>query len=118
MFVMSLINGSNQAIWQSKVAPEVQGRVFSVRRFVAQITSPVSMAIAGPLADKVFEPGLATADGRLAPFFGAIFGTEAGAGMSLLIFICGMVIVGVSLIAYKTPHIRFVETLIPDHDQI
>ncbi len=117
MFVSSLINGSNQAIWQSKVVPEVQGRVFSVRRFVAQITSPISMAIAGPLADRVFEPGLATSDGRLAPFFGAIFGTGAGAGMSMLIFICGMLIVVVSLIAYQNDHVRFVESLIPDHDE-
>ena len=27
-----LINGSNQAIWQAKVAPDLQGRVFSARR--------------------------------------------------------------------------------------
>ncbi|HMD82526.1 MAG TPA: MFS transporter, partial [Anaerolineales bacterium] len=30
--IVPLVNGSNQAIWQSKVAPDVQGRVFSARR--------------------------------------------------------------------------------------
>ena len=32
------INGSNQAIWQSKVPPDVQGRVFSARRLIAWFT--------------------------------------------------------------------------------
>jgi hypothetical protein len=27
-----MVNGSSQAIWQSKAAPSVQGRVFAVRR--------------------------------------------------------------------------------------
>jgi Na+/melibiose symporter-like transporter len=29
-----LVNGSNQAIWQSKVAPDLQGRVFASRRLM------------------------------------------------------------------------------------
>ncbi|MCB0032019.1 MAG: MFS transporter, partial [Anaerolineales bacterium] len=32
MFFSPLLNGSNQAIWQAKVPPDLQGRVFSVRR--------------------------------------------------------------------------------------
>lgn len=35
MLVNPMLNGSNQAIWQAKVSPEVQGRVFSVRRLIA-----------------------------------------------------------------------------------
>jgi len=35
MSISALINGSNQAIWQAKVAPDVQGRVFSARRLIA-----------------------------------------------------------------------------------
>ncbi|MFN2303534.1 MAG: MFS transporter, partial [Anaerolineales bacterium] len=58
MFIIPILNGSNQAIWQMKVAPEVQGRVFSVRRLIAQITAPISMAVAGPLADRIFEPAM------------------------------------------------------------
>ncbi|MGH2523999.1 MAG: MFS transporter, partial [Anaerolineales bacterium] len=46
-----LINGSNQAIWQAKVAPDVQGRVFSARRLIAWFTNPITPLIAGPLAD-------------------------------------------------------------------
>ena len=42
-----IINGSSQAIWQSKVAPDVQGRVFAARGMIAQIGAPVSMLLAG-----------------------------------------------------------------------
>ena len=64
MFLTSLfsplINTSNQAIWQSKVAPDVQGRVFSARRLIAWFTNPISPIIAGTLADFVLEPAMRT----------------------------------------------------------
>ncbi|MCX6086681.1 MAG: hypothetical protein NTW63_02865, partial [Caldiserica bacterium] len=80
MVVMTIINGSNQAIWQSKVPPALQGRVFSVRRLVAQVTVPVAMLASGPLADKVFGPAMMPA-GSLAPVFG--WGREPRTGVWL-----------------------------------
>ncbi|HEY5596026.1 MAG TPA: MFS transporter, partial [Candidatus Bipolaricaulota bacterium] len=50
-FFIPILNGSNQAIWQAKVDPGVQGRVFAARRLIAQVTAPLAMALAGPLAD-------------------------------------------------------------------
>ncbi len=54
LFAMGLtlpfMNAHSQAIWQAQVPPELQGRVFSVRRFIAQFTSPLSIALAGFLA--------------------------------------------------------------------
>jgi len=41
MLFIPFVNGSNQAIWQSKVPPEMQGRVFAVRSQIAQISAPV-----------------------------------------------------------------------------
>ncbi|NTU54985.1 MAG: MFS transporter [Anaerolineales bacterium] len=52
------VNGSSQAIWQSKVAPDLQGRVFSARRMIAWITDPITPLLAGALADYVTEPGI------------------------------------------------------------
>ncbi|MEA3327085.1 MAG: MFS transporter [Chloroflexota bacterium] len=117
MLVTPLINGSNQAIWQSKVVPDVQGRVFSVRRFVAQITAPLSMAVAGPLADQVFEPAMNPGDHWIGRMLEPIFGTGPGAGMSVLIFICGILVVSVGFGAYQVRQIRNVELLVPDHDE-
>lgn len=116
MVVLPVVNGSNQAIWQAKVAPEVQGRVFSVRRLVAQITAPISMAVAGPLADQVFEPAMTSPGHWLSQLLGPIFGTGPGAGMSVIIVISGILIAGVGLGAYQNRQILHVETLIPDHD--
>ncbi|MEW6420337.1 MAG: MFS transporter [Deinococcota bacterium] len=45
-----IMNAHSQAIWQSQVPPDMQGRVFSVRRLIAQFTVPVSTALAGLLA--------------------------------------------------------------------
>jgi MFS family permease len=118
MFIIPLLNGSNQAIWQSKVAPEVQGRVFSVRRFIAQITAPISMAVAGPLADRVFEPALTSPDNRVMLILSSVFGSSPGSGMGLLILLSGLLVTGVGLMAYRIRAIREVETLIPDHDEV
>ena len=117
MFMSPLINGSNQAIWQAKVDPDVQGRVFSVRRFVAQITAPLSMVVAGPLADQLFEPAMRTGDHGIGRLFEPIFGTGPGTGMSVIIFICGVLVVGVGFGAYQVKQIRNVDQIVPDHDE-
>jgi MFS family permease len=115
--VIPVINGSNQAIWQAKVAPDVQGRMFSVRRLIAQITAPVSMLIAGPLADRVFEPALMPG-GKLAGAFGWLVGTGPGSGMSLIVLGSGLLVVLVGLLPYGIYVVRNVETMLPDHDAI
>jgi MFS family permease len=49
-------NVHSQSIWQSQVPREMQGRVFSVRRVIAQCSSPIGLALAGWLAGR-FDPG-------------------------------------------------------------
>lgn len=110
-----LINASNQSIWQSKVPPDVQGKVFAVRRLIAQITAPLSMLLAGPLADLVFEPAMQP-DGALASVFGGLIGTGPGAGMGLLFVLVGLLSLAMTFVAYMTPMIRQVEDRIPDFD--
>src|SRR5215208_1949011 len=66
--LVPMVNGSNQAIWQSKVAPDLQGRVFSARRLIAWITNPISPIIAGTLADFVLEPAARAGTGLPAAF--------------------------------------------------
>lgn len=112
-----IINGSNQAIWQSKVPPAIQGRVFATRRMIAQISFPVAVLIAGPLADKVFEPAMSS-DGWAAAIFGPIVGTGAGAGMSLMILLSGIVGVVIGLVGYSIPALRDVEDIMPDFDAL
>ena len=120
MFLTSLfsplINTSNQAIWQAKVAPDVQGRVFSARRLIAWLTNPISPIIAGTLADFVLEPAM-RGGGGLPSLFGPLVGRGPGAGMGLLMVICGLGGVLVAVAGYFVPAIRNAEALLPDHDQ-
>jgi MFS family permease len=121
MVVMSLcgplINASNQAIWQSKVAPDLQGRVFSARRLIAWFAQPVSPIIAGTLADFAFEPAM-RGDGMLSQTFGVLVGTGPGAGMGLILVFCSLAAALVGLTGYFIPAIRNAEDLLPDHDTL
>jgi MFS family permease len=113
----SLINGSNQAIWQSKVASDLQGRVFSARRLIAWFTQPIAPIIGGLLADYVLEPSM-RANGGFTAFFSPLVGTGAGSGMSLLLIFCGLAAALMGAIGYFIPAIRNAEDLLPDHDQL
>lgn len=104
-------DSSNQAIWMSKVKPDIQGRVFAARDLIAQIAIPLGAAISGPLADRFFEPAMKNG-GSLARLFGGFFGTEIGAGMALMITLfssCGLLL---ALGGYAFPFLRNVEEII------
>jgi len=114
--IVPVLNGSNQAIWQAKVPPDIQGKVFSIRRLIAWLASPLSMLLAGPLADRFFTPALMPG-GSLVDTFGWLVGTGPGAGMGLMFVISGLLQVAVGLGGYLFPLVRSAEELIPDHDQ-
>jgi DHA3 family macrolide efflux protein-like MFS transporter len=116
-FFTPVINASNQSIWQAKVAPDLQGRVFSIRRLIAWFVNPLSMLIAGPLADYVFEPGM-QAGGFLTGIFGWLVGIGPGRGMSLIFILVGFAAACVGISGYALPFIRDVETHLPDHDAL
>jgi MFS family permease len=117
MFFMPFSNGGNQAIWQSKVPPEYQGRVFSTRGLIATISTPISMVIAGPLADNVMTPAMMPG-GPLAPIFGWLVGVGPGAGIALIFVIVGIIGTAAALIGYAFSDIRDVEKKVPDHDAV
>ncbi|MEE4194446.1 MAG: MFS transporter [Anaerolineae bacterium] len=116
--VGNVINTSNQTIWQSKVAPDAQGRVFSARRLIAWFAQPISPIIGGTLADFVLEPAMANKGSVLSNIFGPIVGTGSGSGMAILFVICGVLTALVALVGYTVPAIRNADTLLPDHDQL
>lgn len=116
MLIMPVLNGSNQAIWQAKVPPDIQGRVFSVRRLIAQISGPVAVLMVGPLADSIFEPQMQTG-GNVASIFGPLVGTTTGSGMAVIMFLSGVVGMIAALCGYLFPAVRNAETLIPDHHE-
>ncbi len=115
LVLLPIVNGCSQAIWQSKVPPAVQGRVFATRRLIAQISNPLGTILAGPLADYVFGPAMMPGGG-LVPVFGWLVGTGPGAGMSLMFLFTGTMGVVISIAAYSFSSVRNVEEILPDHD--
>jgi DHA3 family macrolide efflux protein-like MFS transporter len=113
MFCMPIVNGSSQALWQSKVEPDLQGRVFAVRRMIAMAASPLAYVIVGPLADKVFEPLMAL-DGPLAGSVGRVIGSGPGRGSGLMFVVVGLLSLAATIVAYLNPRIRLVEDELPD----
>jgi MFS family permease len=114
-FFVPFIVGANRAIWQAKVAPDLQGRVFSLQSALRTASMPLGYLMAGPLADTVFEPAMA-AGGPLTNTFGWLVGIGPGAGVGLM-FACTAVLgTAVSLSGYLFSAVRCVEVELPDHD--
>jgi MFS family permease len=113
MFMNPIINGSSQALWQSKVAVDVQGRVFAVRRMFAWIAMPMAYILAGPLADYVFNP-LLVEGGALAESVGKVIGVGQGRGSGFLFIWLGCLTLLVSFLGYIYPRVRLVEDELPD----
>lgn len=112
-FLMSFVNAGNQSLWQSKVPAHLQGRVFGLRRLIAQIVVPVSGLIGGPLADHILEPAM-RADGWLAPWFGRVVDVGPGGGIGLLFVASGLAVALTNLGTLFVPMVRHADTLVPD----
>jgi len=118
VFFVPIINGSNQAIWQAKVPPDLQGKVFSIRRLIAWFVSPLAMLVAGPLADRLLEPAMRNPQSWLATSLGWLIGTGPGRGMALLFIVGGGLAALVGISGYFFPILRQADTLLPDHDTL
>lgn len=107
-FCAPFTSSCGQAIWRSKVQPEVQGRVFATRFLLTHLATPLGAVIAGPLADHIFEPAMVPGM-PLAMALGGLFGSGAGAGMSLQITVFASLGVAVTLGGYGIPKLRRIE---------
>lgn len=105
----------NQSLWQAKIDPAIQGRVFSIRRMIAQLGTPLALLMAGPLADRVFGPAMAPG-GALTPWLGGMFGDSAGAGVRVLVCLLGVFAAINSWMVWRSSHVRNVETELPDFE--
>jgi MFS family permease len=110
-FLLPVLNGSSQSIWQAKTPADIQGRVFTARRMIAQITSPVAFIIAGPLADRVFQPGFA---GEFGDQFAWLLGSSTGRGYAAMWVLFGLATTAFGLAGWLRPAARHVERDIPD----
>lgn len=108
-----IIAGCVKVIWQSKVPPDLQGRVFAMRRVIAVSTMPFALMVAGPLADDVLEPLMAE-DGLLASSIGQVIGVGPGRGIGLLFIVLAFVLLVQVLFALRSKALLTIEDDLPE----
>jgi DHA3 family macrolide efflux protein-like MFS transporter len=90
------------------VAAELQGRVFATQQMMARSAAPLAYLLAGPLAERVFEPMLRPG-GALAGSAGQILGSGPGRGIGLLFILMGAIKLLITLAGFLNPAVRFIE---------
>ena len=112
-FGFPILTGCSQVLWQSKVPPDLHGRVFAIRWLIGWSALPLSYVVAGPLADHVFEPLLAE-QGALAASAGAWLGTGPGRGMGLMFVLLGISTLVIAASSFAIPRLRRLQEELPD----
>ena len=110
LFCVPFISGINQWIFQDKVNPDLQGRVFAFRTLLSRSLLPVAYLSAGIFADKVFNP-LLEFNGKLSKgIIGSIIGAGPGRGIGLMFIISAILLILVCIMAWKNENIRSIDT--------
>jgi MFS transporter, DHA3 family, macrolide efflux protein len=110
-FGNSIGNMFSQSIWQSKVPLYLQGRVFSARKMIAQISGPISMGLSGPMVDYVMNPIFSKHP--ILPYW---LGTGKANALAITIFFSSLFCVVTMITAILSRRIRNVEIEIPDEN--
>jgi MFS family permease len=109
------VEGCSQTIWQQKVIPSVQGRVFATTQLFENLALPVGFVISGILIDDYFEP-LMKSDKGLAVPLSWLVGTGSAAGISLIFVLAGGFGAVCALAALAMGSVRNLENRLPDGD--
>ncbi|MFJ6167600.1 MFS transporter [Micromonospora orduensis] len=115
--LMPIVNGTMQAIIQTKVPPQRQGRVFGAVMFVSQISAPLAMVCSGLVADRVFEPQAATGTG-LVGLLRPVVGSGPGSGMATMLLIAGGCGIAVAVWGLANRQVRDIDVILPDWDGV
>jgi hypothetical protein len=109
-FVIPFANAAISSIFQGRVAPERQGRVFAAMGQLTALLVPLASLIGGPLADRWFEPAVGK------PGWSAVawaVGAGPGSGIGLMYVIAGLWLLGLSVAVYASRSVRSVEHAAP-----
>jgi hypothetical protein len=111
-FALAFTDAPFWSIMQAKVAPDLQGRVFAAYLQGILLLTPLAFLIAGPLADRFFEPARRRSAWQIVSW---LVGAGPGAGMGLMFVLASALILALSLAVYAIPAIRRLEADLPDH---
>jgi MFS family permease len=106
---LALINGHWQTMIQVKVGSELQGRILTTNRMVANLTEPAGYLLAGWLADGVVARSVAPGGAAA-----AAVGTGPGRGIALVVVVLGAAQVVLAVVGLRWRSLHRMEDLLPD----
>jgi hypothetical protein len=109
-------NATYRALWQAKVEPDVQGRVFSARMMIVLLAMPLAFVLTGPLMDHVFVPVMQSESG-IGPVLRAWFGEGDAAPYRAFIGFTGILTMAAGIGGWLYGPLRHLERDIPDFDR-
>lgn len=92
---LPFVNTALEVLIRTMVDNSYQGRVWAIVSLISQLGMGIAFALAGPLADHLFNPLLA-AGGPLADSIGRVIGTGPGRGIGFMFILGGIMIVGIA----------------------
>ena len=99
-----LLGSCRRALWMDNVTSDIQGRVFAANSLVTQMASAIAMLLAGPLADRVLEPAMASGN-----WLRPLFGSGPGAGMAILYTGCALALLLLGISGFWVPQLKAVD---------
>lgn len=112
-FLTPFINACSQPVWQLKVAPALQGRVFAMRQLISGLTMPLAYLLAGPLTERVLGP-LLLPGGLLDPILAPWLGEGASREIPLYFILTGALAAAGAVGGHLFPRLRRLEDELPD----
>ena len=107
---LPFVNTCADVLIRSVLPNEVQGRAWGMIGILTQSGYIAAYAVCGFLADKVFNPMLAT-EGILAGSIGRVIGTGEGRGIGLMLILAGLGMAMMAVIFGKNQNIRNMERI-------
>lgn len=103
-YMVAVIMNTNLTVFLREQVPiAIQGRVFATRDTLQNCAIPLSLFLGGILADRVFEPMMAT-DTPLQQLFLFVFHSGKGSGIAVMMFLSGILGITLSLICFFRKH--------------
>lgn len=111
MFFATLpfINTSIEVLIRKNIDNSKQGRVWSIISMITYLGSIMAFAVAGFLADKIFNP-LLESDGILVDTVGLVVGVGEARGIALMLIVSGLMISMIALLIRRNKKIKRLET--------
>lgn len=110
-------NISTRTIIQTRSPQQMQGRLFAFLTMIAFSSLPLSYAVAGPIADRFFEPAM-SAHGVLSPLIGGWLGVGPGRGIGLLFVLIGALVACAGAAAHCSSSLRKLDRELPEVEPV